>query len=771
MLKILKNLKKSILSVIAIVLLLCVQASVDLALPDYTSKIVNTGIQAGGIESSIPRLISKEDMEIALLFTDEDNEILENYTLIENQTNISKQEETTIKKYYGKGYEEKIADKSIYILKDIDEGTEENLSKLITTPILEMNTITNEETEAKIKEKIIESMSTNMTANMQESIIEQQKENVKNQELIQIIAEMPEEQKTKMLEEFTKKINEMTDSIKEQASISGVKQIYKNIEIDTERIQNNYILLTGLQMLGVASISMISAILIMLLSSRVAAKLGKTLRDKVFKKVIHFSNKELSEFSTASLITRSTNDIQQIQQLITMLFRVVVYAPIIGIGGFVKVLTTSDNQMAWIIGVAILAILFIVGTLFIAVMPKFKKLQELIDKLNQVSREILTGLQVIRAFNKEEKEEARFEVANKELMKANIFVNRAMSMMMPLMMFVMNSIMILIVWVGGHNVDQGVMQVGDMMAFIQYTMQIVMAFLMISMISIMLPRAAVSARRINEVIETQESIKDKENTKKFDSNKKGLVEFKNVSFRYPDADTEILSDISFTAKPGETTAIIGSTGSGKSTVVNLLPRFYDVTGGEILIDGVNVKDVSQKDLRDIIGFVPQKGILFSGTIESNIKYSDENMSNEQMKEAAEIAQATEFIEDKEKKYKEPISQGGSNVSGGQKQRLSIARAIAKDPEIFVFDDSFSALDFKTDSKLREALAKKTKNKTVIIVAQRISTIMDAEKIVVLEEGKVVGIGTHQELVKNNETYRQIALSQLSEEELGEKGGK
>ena len=344
-------------------------------------------------------------------------------------------------------------------------------------------------------------------------------------------------------------------------------------------------------------------------------------------------------------------------------------------------------------------------------------------------------------------------------------------MMMPLMMFVMNSIMILIVWVGGHNVEQGVMQVGDMMAFIQYTMQIVMAFLMISMISIMLPRAAVSARRINEVIETQESIKDKENTKKFDSNKKGLVEFKNVSFRYPDADTEILSDISFTAKPGETTAIIGSTGSGKSTVVNLLPRFYDVTGGELLIDGVNVKDVSQKDLRDIIGFVPQKGILFSGTIESNIKYSDENMSDEQMKEAAEIAQATEFIEDKEKKYKEPISQGGSNVSGGQKQRLSIARAIAKDPEIFVFDDSFSALDFKTDSKLREDLAKKTKNKTVIIVAQRISTIMDAEKIVVLEEGKVVGIGTHQELVKNNETYRQIALSQLSEEELGEKGGK
>ena len=404
-------------------------------------------------------------------------------------------------------------------------------------------------------------------------------------------------------------------------------------------------------------------------------------------------------------------------------------------------------------------------------MPKFRKLQDLIDKLNEVSREILTGLPVIRAFHKEKKEEARFDVANKDLMKANLFVNKAMSMMMPLLMFIMNSIMILIVWVGGHNVDQGVMQVGDMMAFIQYTMQIVMAFLMISMISIMLPRASVSARRINEVLEAEPSIIDKKETKKFDPSKKGLVEFKNVSFRYPDADTEILEDINFTAEPGKTTAIIGSTGSGKSTVVNLIPRFYDVTGGELCIDGVNVKDVPQKDLRDIIGFVPQKGVLFSGTIESNIKYSDETMSDERMIEAAEIAQATEFINEKEKKYQDPIAQGGGNVSGGQKQRLSIARAIAKDPEIFVFDDSFSALDFKTDSTLREALSTRTKNKTVIIVAQRISTILNADKIIVLEEGKMVGIGTHEELMKNNETYRQIALSQLSEEELGEKGGK
>ena len=543
-----------------------------------------------------------------------------------------------------------------------------------------------------------------------------------------------------------------------------------NIGIQEGKGQD-YIFMAGMQMLGIALVSMVCAVLIMLLSSRVAARLGKTLRDKVFKKVLSFSTAELREFSTASLITRSTNDIQQIQQLLTMLFRVVVYAPIIGIGGFIKVLTTSDNSMAWIIGVAILAILFIVGTLFAIAMPKFKKLQDLIDKLNQVSREILTGLPVIRAFNKEKKEEARFEVSNNNLMKANIFVNRAMSMMMPMLMFVMSSISVLIVWVGAHNVDAGTMQVGDMMAFIQYTMQIVMAFLMISIISIMLPRASVSARRINEVIEKESSIKDKEETKKFNPDKKGLVEFKNVSFRYPDADTEILEDINFTAEPGKTTALIGSTGSGKSTVVNLIPRFYDVTGGEVCVDGVNVKDVSQQDLRDIIGFVPQKGILFSGTIESNIKYSNENMSDEQMVKAAEIAQTTEFIEGKEKQYKDPIAQGGSNVSGGQKQRLSIARAIAKDPEIFIFDDSFSALDFKTDSRLREALAEKTENKTVIIVAQRISTILNADKIVVLEEGKIVGQGTHEELMENNETYKQIALSQLSEDELNGKGGK
>ncbi len=754
MLKVLKNLKKTLGSVIAIVILLCIQATTDLALPDYTSKIVNIGIQAGGIENAVPKLISKADMEKTLLFTENDEEILSNYTLLGEEKN--KEQEKILNKYLGKDYN--VEPNTIYVLNDVNEETENNLEKDLAGALMGATAISNEETANQIKQKILE------------NVQEPQKTYMQNKSLVELISNMPEEQKNQVLQEFTKKIDEMNDSIKEQGAVSAVKQLYKDLGVNTDKLQNDYILLAGLQMLGVASITMISAVSIMLLSARVAAMLGKTLREKVFKKVSQFLNAELNEFSTASLITRSTNDVQQIQQLITLLFRVVVYAPIIGIGGFVKVLTETDNSMAWIIGIAIFAILVIVATLFAVAMPKFKKLQELTDKLNEVTREILTGIPVIRAFHKEKKEEKRFDDANKDLMKTNVFVNRAMSLMMPLLMFVMNAIMILIVWVGGHKIDEGIMQVGDMMAFIQYTMQIVMSFLMISMVSIMLPRASVSAKRINQVLETEPLIKDKKETKKLDPSKKGLVEFKNVSFRYPDADTEILEDIDFIAEPGKTTAIIGSTGSGKSTVVNLIPRFYDVTEGELYVDGVNVKDVSQKELRDAIGFVPQKGTLFSGTIESNIKYSDENMSDEQMISAAEIAQATEFIENKEEKYKSPISQGGGNVSGGQKQRISIARAIAKNPEIFVFDDSFSALDFKTDSKLREALAEKTENKTVIIVAQRISTILNADKIIVLEEGKMVGEGTHEELMKNNETYRQIALSQLSEEELGQKGG-
>lgn len=747
MLKILKNLKESLISVIIIVILLCLQAGTDLALPDYTSKIVNIGIQQGGIQNVSPEAIRKEQMENLLLFSTDDEKILNCYTLISKKEMEDKEYEKYLKQY------PELENQDIYVLNNLKKEQKEEIDTLIAKPLMIIYSISNEETAKEIKKNILQN-----TPKAQQSILEQA-------DLLTIIKNMPEETRNNILEESSKMIDEKFGNMTEQVAIQATKQEYAQIWMDLDKIQNDYILFTGMQMLGIALISMIAAIIIMYLSSRVAAKLGQNLRNKVFKKVLGFSIEEFKAFSTASLITRSTNDIQQIQNLIAMLFRVVVYAPIVGIGGFIRVLNNSHTSMAWIIGLAILCILGIILTLFIIAMPKFKKLQELVDRLNLVAREILTGLPVIRAFNTEKKEEKRFEDANKILMKTNIFVNKAMSLMMPALMFVMNSVALLIIWVGGHNVANGNIQVGDMMAFIQYTMQIVISFLVISMISIMIPRAQVSANRINEILEKEPRIKDNENTKKFDNSKKGLVEFKNVSFRYPDADAEILTDINFTAEPGKTTAIIGSTGSGKSTIVNLIPRFYDVTGGELLIDGVNIKDVPQHELRKRIGFVPQKGLLFSGTIESNIKYGNPKMSDKQMKEAAEIAQATEFIEAKPEKYKSEIAQGGTNVSGGQKQRLSIARAIAIDPEIFVFDDSFSALDLKTDSKLRAALAEKTKNKTVIIVAQRVSTILNADQIVVLEEGKIVGIGKHQELMKNCDTYSQIALSQLSKEEL------
>lgn len=727
MLKVLKNLKESALAVIAIILLLIVQANADLALPDYTSKIVNVGIQQSGVENTAPEVIRKSQMDNILKFTSDDEAILSDYTYVE--------------------------DEDVYKQNKVNSAEQENLNNLMAKPIMVYQVLTSETYAGAIKEE--------MLAN----VPEQQKAMMAQMSMMDIVNGLNEEQINKMMEMIDEKLSSLSGTMLEQAAVSWVKQEYEAVGIDMTAYQNKYLIKVGLQMLGIAFISMVSAVCIMLLSSRVAARLGKTLREKVFEKVLNFSRKEFRDFSTASLITRSTNDIQQIQQLIAMLFRVVVYAPIIGIGGLIRVIQNSNTSMAWIIGLAILLILGIVLILFIVAIPKFKKLQELIDKVNGVSREILTGIPVIRAFSREKHEEERFEVENNKLMKANVFVNKAMSIMWPALTLVMNGISLLIIWIGGHNVDNGVMQVGDIMAFIQYTMQIVMSFLMISMISIMLPRAAVSASRINEVLDKEDSIKDPENPKEFDKNKKGLVEFKNVSFKYPDAEEDILENINFTAEPGKTTAIIGSTGSGKSTVVNLIPRFYDVTKGELFVDGVNVKNVKQKALRDIIGFVPQKGMLFSGTIESNIKYSDENMSDEQMKNAAQIAQATEFIESKPEKYNSEIAQGGSNVSGGQRQRLSIARAIAKDPEIFVFDDSFSALDFKTDSKLREALKEKTEGKTVIIIAQRISTILDADQIIVLDEGKIVGKGTHKELMESNEVYQQITLSQLSKEEL------
>lgn len=685
-------------------------------------------------------------MNNLLIFTSEDNEILEHYSLISKENSSEKEYKKYVKKY------PILENEDIYILKNINKKQREELEKNISKPLLALDIVTNKEKNAQIISGMIQ-------------IVPDEYKQVVLNLTIDTIKQIPEEQLLFFVNTAYSTLENNFGSMISNLEISSIEQELVSLGVNMDDYQTRYIIKVGLQMIGIAFVSMASAITIMLLSSKVAAKLSKNLRDQVFKKVLKFSNKEFREFSTASLITRSTNDIQQIQMLIGMLFRVVVYAPIMGIGGFLRVLGNSNTSMAWIIGMAILIILAIVMVLFIVAMPKFKKLQDLIDKLNLVSREILTGLPVIRAFNKEKTEEERFDVASQNLMKTNIFVNKAMSIMMPALMLVMNTISIAIIWFGGKNVDAGVMQVGDMMAFIQYTMQIVMSFLMISMISIMLPRASVSANRINAVLETEPNIEDPEKELEFNKEKTGYVEFKNVSFRYPDADTEILEDINFTAKPGQTTAIIGSTGSGKSTIVNLIPRFYDVTGGELLVDGVNVKDVSGKKLREKIGFVPQKGILFSGTIESNIKYGKVDITDEQMKWAAEIAQSSEFIDKKEDGYNSQIAQGGSNVSGGQKQRLSIARAIAINPEILIFDDSFSALDFKTDAKLREELAKNTENKTVIIVAQRISTVLNAEQIIVLDEGKMVGIGTHKELMANCEKYRQIALSQLSEEEL------
>ena len=575
---------------------------------------------------------------------------------------------------------------------------------------------------------------------------------------IDVLSTMDEVTKEKTIENIKQKIKEMPDNILVSSSVEYVKKEYEKVGIDLSKMQTSYIIKSGAKMLGVALLIMLVSIFITFFGSRLASRLAYTLRAKVFEKVVRFSKTEMKKFGTSSLITRTTNDIMQIQHIVIFLMRVVFYAPIIAFGGILKV-SSSDKSMLWIIVIAVVTLFIILGTLFIIAMPKFKKLQ------NLVSRETLSGIPVIRAFSNEKHEEKRFDDANKDLTKVMLFVNRTMSFMMPLMMLLMNITCVAIVWYGAKGVDAGTIGVGDILAYIQYTMQIIMAFLMISMISIMLPRASVSARRIIEIIESENTINNPEKEKKFDKNKKGLVEFKNVCFRYPDASFDVITDVNFISKPGTTTAFIGSTGSGKSTLINLIPRFYDVTEGSILIDGVDIRNIKQETLRKKIGYVPQKGILFSGTIESNIKYGNESITDKSMKEAAKIAQATDFIEQMNEKYDYHISQGGTNVSGGQRQRLSIARAIAIDPDIFIFDDSFSALDFKTDANLRKELSKVTKNKTVFIVAQRISTIMNADQIIVLNEGKVVGIGTHKELIKSCEVYKEIALSQLSEEEI------
>ncbi|CEN87393.1 ABC transporter ATP-binding protein [Paraclostridium sordellii] len=731
MIKLIKHLRNSIGSVLLIVVLLAIQATCDLSLPDYTSDIVNVGIQQSGIENAVPKVIRESQMNNLTLFMSKSdkNEVMKYYTLL------------------NKGeYKDSNVDEKLYELNTKDKSVIDKLDPIMAKSMMIASGI--EQNKTQILKKITPP---GVPVN-------------KNTDVMSVLRTMPTEALDNMKSSVEEKISKMPESMVSQSAIRYVKAEYKAIGINVDKLQTNYIFKAGAIMLGIALISMVATVAVGYLGARVAAKLGRNLRKQVFGKVVSFSNKEMDEFSTASLITRSTNDIQQVQMLMVMLLRIVFYAPILAIGGFIKVLNTNTS-MAWIIGVAVLAILSVVLVLFGLVMPKFKSVQKLVDKVNLVTREMLTGMLVIRAFSTEKHEEKRFDKANTDLMKTNLFVNRAMSMMMPTMMLIMNVITVVIVWNGAHSVDSGSMQVGDMMAFIQYTMQIIMAFLMISMVSMILPRAVVSMGRIDEVISTDLVIKDKKETQSFDENKKGIVEFKNVSFRYPNAEEDVLSNITFTAKPGQTTAFIGSTGSGKSTLINLIPRFYDVTEGEILVDGVNVKDVTQHELREKIGYVPQKGVLFSGTINSNLRYGKKDVSEETVRKAAEIAQASEFIDVKPKKFETEISQGGTNVSGGQKQRLSIARAIAKDPEIYIFDDSFSALDLKTDAALRKSLNEETGDSTVLIVAQRISTIINADQIVVLDQGKVVGIGTHKELLKNCEVYNEIALSQLSKEEL------
>ena len=719
MVKLMRYLKKSAGYIVLIMGLLFLQAYCDLSLPDYTSRIINVGIQQGGIEDNVPQKMRTSTMKALSVFMDDDD---------------MKQ----VEKYYEE-------DKDIYVLKDgISKDERENLDHILEKPMMLYYGMCSGSDESKA-----------MTENMglQEGT-----------DPVQALGAMPEEMKTQILQEMNEKLENMPESIVSQSAVLAVKKEYTELGEDLDKLQMDYIIRSGAQMVLMALVIMLAAVTVTFLSSKVAARMGHDLRGDIYSKVIGFSSNEYHKFSTASLITRSTNDVQQVQQVMTMTFRILLYAPILGIGGVIKVLNT-DASMTWILGVAVALILLVILVLFKIAMPKFTKLQTLIDRLNLVTREILTGIPVIRAFSREKFEEDRFETANEELTKTNLFVNRCMTFMMPVMMLIMNGVSVMIIYFGAHAVDNGSMQVGNVMAFIQYAMQIIMSFLLITAMSIMIPRANVAAVRINQVLETEGSIEDPVSPEAPQDSLRGTVEFDHVSFAYPEAGENVLNDISFTAKKGQTVAVIGSTGSGKSTLVNLIPRFYDATQGTVKVDGVDVRKMTQHQLRECLGYVPQKGVLFSGTIDSNIRYGKENISSEEVQQAAQIAQATEFIDTKPEKYNSPIAQGGTNVSGGQKQRLSIARAIAKKPEIFIFDDSFSALDFKTDSNLRKALKESTKDATTIIVAQRISTILNADQIIVLDEGHMAGIGTHKELMKNCEVYRQIAMSQLSEEEL------
>ena len=710
--------------VLIVLVLLVIQAWCDLSLPAYTSDIIDVGIINNGVEHILPEAITTEQFQMAEFFmTEDEKELWEN------------------------SYEEKDGRYECVVT---DEKELDELDETLLLPIL-LNYQLSSMDESTLKESAAEQMGVDASA-------------LENVTVAQMLQGMGEEQIMAMRESADAMLDTMGSSTVKSMGIAYAVARDKEAGVSVDDIQQSYLLFAGLKMIGMALIMGIATILVGFFASRVAAGIGRDLRGNIFKKVVGFSNAEMDHFSTASLITRSTHDIQQIQMVSVLLLRMVAYAPILGIGGVIKVIQTGAG-MGWVIILAVLVILGYVMLLVSVSMPKFKLMQKMVDRVNLVSREILTGLSVIRAFGREQKEEERFDEANRDLTKTNLFTNRVMTFMMPGMMMIMNVLTVVIVWVGAHKIDAGTMQVGSMTAFITYAMMIVMSFLMLTMMSIMLPRAAVAAERIDEVLRTESSVKELDQPETLKAHN-GVVTFSDVSFRYPGAEADVLEHIDFVAEPGKTTAIIGSTGCGKSTLVNLIPRLYDVTGGTITLDGQDIRTISMEDLREEIGFVPQKGVLFSGTIASNLRFGKRDATDEQVKEAAEIAQAAEFIENKDDKYESAIAQGGSNVSGGQKQRLAIARAIAKQPKIYVFDDSFSALDLKTDAALRKALAEKVKDSTVIIVAQRISTILHAEQIIVLEDGKIVGKGTHEELLHNCDTYRQIAKSQLSAKELG-----
>lgn len=728
MFKVLKFAKKLWYVMIFILLLLVVQVFCELTLPDYTSDIVDVGIQNKGVEYPIPEEMSEETYHNLGMFLTDD-------------------QKNTVDQYYKHEKEEYVAD-----LNSLKEDERTNLEDSMLDAEMVVYLFTADSDEAK---------------QMQGQMLKAMGMDAKNADVMSILEAMPEEQRRSMTEGIKDKLKDYPDYMAEAMGVQFATAEYEKLGIDMDAYQMDYLKQMAVRMLEIAVLAMIVSIIVGFLSARLAAYTAQDVRGKVFSKVMGFSNAEMNQFSTSSLITRCTNDVQQIQMVLTILFRMVAFAPIMGIGAVVKVLH-STTSMAWVIVAAVAAVMLLILVLMVVAMPKFKIMQKLVDRLNLVSREILTGLSVIRAFGREKYEEKRFEDASRNLMKTQMFTSGTMALMMPTMMFIMNGVSVLIVWVGAGKIDAGDIQVGEMIAFLTYAMYIIMSFLMISMVSIMLPRATVAADRIDEVLESETLILDKEDAKEAPQGK-GEIVFDHVSFGYPNAKEYALNDIDFTAKAGQTTAIIGSTGCGKSTLVNLIPRLFDVSEGKIVIDGMDIRDMKMKDLRKMIGFVPQKGVLFSGTIASNIRFGNESATDAEVEQAAAIAQATEFVDEKEKRYDSEVAQGGNNVSGGQKQRLAIARAIAKHPRIYVFDDSFSALDYKTDAALRRALNTQVKDATVIIVAQRISTIMHADQILVLEDGRIVGRGTHEELLANNEVYRQIAQSQLTQKDLEGKG--